>query len=231
MLDALERARLLEALEKAHWNVSVAAEALRMPRNTLRYRMERHDLARPHEPVPRRRSTATPDSPPAPTERTGPLQPLRWETRTATWLRATVVAPSVSEVDRLLAVFAGKVAAFGGEVVQQTPTSLDAAFGLEASEDAPARAANAALAIQKAASRSAAPGSEPPAVTLALHTSRCSVGLGQARPWLAPECLREAGEALAKLLIEASPGDVALSPAVAPLLARRFEVRSGGRGP
>jgi DNA-binding NtrC family response regulator len=224
-LDDLERSRLLDALERAHWNVALAAEMLGVPRNTLRYRIDKHGLVRPAQPVPRRRST-TPGSSEAATETAAPL---RWETRTTTWLRVTVSSPSFAEAGRLLAVFAGKVTAFGGEILQQSPGGLDAAFGLEASEDAPVRAANAALAIQRAVARST-DGGEPAAVTLALHASRCSVGLGQARPWLAQDSLREADEALGKLLVGARPGDVALSPAVAPLLARRFDVRAADRG-
>jgi DNA-binding NtrC family response regulator len=227
-LDDLERSRLLDALERAHWNVALAAEMLGVPRNTLRYRIEKHRLTRPDQPVTRRRSTI-PSSPAAATERMAPAPPLRWETRTATWLRVTVASPFPGEVSQLLALFAGKVTAFGGEILQQTSGSLDAAFGLEASEDAPARAANAALAIQRAAARGTERG-ESLAVTLALHVSRCSVGLGQGRSWLSQHCLREADETLGKLITDTRPGDVALSSAVAPLLARRFDVRAFDRG-
>ncbi len=228
-LDDLERSRLLDALKQAHWNVALAAEMLRVPRNTLRYRIEKHGLTRPDQPVPRRRSTIAPASSAAVTDRTAPAQPLRWETRTTTWLRVMIASQSLGEASRLLAVFAGKVTAFGGEILQQTSSSLDAAFGLEASEDAPARAANAALAIQRAAARSTDRGG-PPTVTLALHASRSSVGLGQARPWIAQDSLREADETLGKLLAGANAGDVALSSAVAPLLERRFDVRASARG-
>jgi len=202
---------------------------LRVPRNTLRYRIEKHGLTRPDQPVPRRRSTMMSGPSAAPNERTALTPPLRWETRTATWLRVTVASPSLGESSRLLAVFAGKVTASGGEILHQTPGSLDATFGLEASEDAPDRAANAALAIQRAAARSTDFG-EPPGVAIALHASRCSVGVGQARPWIAQDALREADETLGKLLASANPGDVALSSAVAPLLARRFNVRAADRG-
>ena len=42
-----------------------------------------------------------------------------------------------------------KVQSFGGRVEELTPTGLVAAFGLEPAEDAPRRAAHAAMAIQK----------------------------------------------------------------------------------
>jgi hypothetical protein len=67
-------------------------------------------------------------------------------------------------------------------------------------------------------------------VTLALHASRCSVGLGQARPWIVQESLREDDEAPGKLLASANVGDVALSSAVTPLLVRHFNVRAAERG-
>ena len=45
-LDAMERRHLLDALEANHWNVSLAARALQVTRDTLRYRMAKHGLQR-----------------------------------------------------------------------------------------------------------------------------------------------------------------------------------------
>ena len=42
--DGGERARLLEALEATDWNLSRAAARLGLPRNTLRYRLDKHGL-------------------------------------------------------------------------------------------------------------------------------------------------------------------------------------------
>jgi two-component system response regulator AtoC len=47
-LDAVEREHLLQALEAHGWNVSLAARALQVTRDTLRYRMAKHGLQR-HE--------------------------------------------------------------------------------------------------------------------------------------------------------------------------------------
>src|SRR5262249_53914055 len=44
-LGDVERERLMEALEVTGWNLSRAAARLRIPRNTLRYRMEKHGLS------------------------------------------------------------------------------------------------------------------------------------------------------------------------------------------
>ena len=47
-LDSVEREHLLQALEAHGWNVSLAARALQVTRDTLRYRMAKHGLQR-HE--------------------------------------------------------------------------------------------------------------------------------------------------------------------------------------
>ena len=45
-LDAMERQHLLDALVANRWNVSLAARALQVSRDTLRYRMAKHGLQR-----------------------------------------------------------------------------------------------------------------------------------------------------------------------------------------
>lgn len=45
-LEALERQHLLDALERTQWNVSLAARALGVSRDTLRYRIQKHQLQR-----------------------------------------------------------------------------------------------------------------------------------------------------------------------------------------
>ncbi|HET6719332.1 MAG TPA: sigma-54 dependent transcriptional regulator, partial [Rhodocyclaceae bacterium] len=45
-LDEVERDLLMQALEKTDWNVSKSARLLGVSRDTLRYRMEKHGLAR-----------------------------------------------------------------------------------------------------------------------------------------------------------------------------------------
>ena len=52
-MDALERARIEEALRADGWNISRAA-ARGLPRNTLRYRMERHGISDAGEGATRR---------------------------------------------------------------------------------------------------------------------------------------------------------------------------------
>jgi DNA-binding NtrC family response regulator len=45
-LETVERQHLLQALEAHGWNVSLAARALHVTRDTLRYRMAKHGLQR-----------------------------------------------------------------------------------------------------------------------------------------------------------------------------------------
>ena len=45
-LNRLERERVLEALQQTNWKLSRAAALLGMPRNTLRYRVDRLGLSR-----------------------------------------------------------------------------------------------------------------------------------------------------------------------------------------
>ena len=45
-LNDIERAHLLDALQKTHWNVSQAARLLNISRDTMRYRIDKHRLQR-----------------------------------------------------------------------------------------------------------------------------------------------------------------------------------------
>jgi DNA-binding NtrC family response regulator len=66
---ALERAELLEALERAGWRLAVAASRLGLPRNTLRYRLEKLGISLERS----RREGAHP----APAEQAAPASPRR----------------------------------------------------------------------------------------------------------------------------------------------------------
>jgi non-specific serine/threonine protein kinase len=68
-LDAVERERLLRALDESDWNISQAAAQLGLPRGTLRYRMARHGLA-PAPPSPGSRPRESPLTPARPVKAT-----------------------------------------------------------------------------------------------------------------------------------------------------------------
>ena len=157
-VEQYERRRLLESLERANWNTSKAADELGIPRTTLRYRMTKYGLqpsssAGPHASRPGSPPGAAAETP----EPDVPAHTPREVRITALRVRVTV-SPSPGEgpawqLGQGLDLVADKVQAFGGAVIARRVAELDAAFGLEPAEDAPSRAANAALAIQKRAER------------------------------------------------------------------------------
>src|SRR5262249_44614987 len=57
-----ERERLLDVLTRTRWNILRAAAALGVPRNTLRYRLEKHGLHPPDAPAQRGRRQPGPGS-------------------------------------------------------------------------------------------------------------------------------------------------------------------------
>ena len=165
--------------------MSQAAAQLGVPRNTLRYRMEKHGLGsgspappRPQEraaPWPRRPS---PESTPAPLlgPSGGPWAVGRPLGAAARDLPAGA-ARAPPERNRGRPSSAGpwramvdKVRSFGGVVDELSPAGLIAAFGLEPLEDAVHHAAFAAIAIQTDRGQGAEENPARPAVTLALHT-------------------------------------------------------------
>ena len=233
-----ERDRLLTALRAAKWNISRAAAQLGLPRNTLRYRMERHGLG-PGNPAPRRpgirAEVAGPAEPSAdapalllvPPAGTAPVG-IRWESRRVTFLGARLGSPGQeagsSELSRAMELIVDKVQSFGGAVDELSATGLTAAFGLAPVEDALEHAAFAAVAIQKLASRAREENPPRPAVTLALHTELTRVGRHREGVAVDGDAKRAARAVLEALGEQAETGTVAVSPQTAALLARRFEL-------
>jgi DNA-binding NtrC family response regulator/tetratricopeptide (TPR) repeat protein len=227
---AIEPERLRAALQGAGWNVSRAAVRLGMSRNTLRYWVEKHGL-RPEPATP-----AAPPEPPgvsgapaAPAGRLAPAAPAGagGERRQVTLFRADVVAPpdaAAGDVGRALDALADKVQSFGGRVEEIGPESLEAAFGVEPVEDAPLRAAHAAVAVLNAAERARRAGVAPLAVTVALHAGQFLVEQAGGAAELAQEARRQAAAVLEALVRHAEPGTVLVSGAAASFLERRFEL-------
>jgi transcriptional regulator with PAS, ATPase and Fis domain/tetratricopeptide (TPR) repeat protein len=222
-----ERGLLLEVLRAAGWNYTRAAVQLGLPRNTLRYRVERLGLApegpperrrggRP--PAPRRPESAEPSDAPAETA-SGPRRVTLLQVRLST------VEPTGRDPSRALEETAAKVRSFGGRIEELGPADLVATFGLEPDEDAPRRAAYAALAVRTltaARAREGAPAE--PRVKVVLHTASLPVTRRGPTLHVDPMARREAGRALASLLDLTAPGSVAASGAASRFLARRFEL-------
>ena len=228
-VDPDERSRLLEALSATGWNISRTAARLGITRNTLRYRLEKHGLhregealsrRRPSEPPPRARSAAV--SVPVPP---APASAVRWERRRVTLLRAVAGAPGLASplyTSRAVQVLVEKVQSFGGQVEELSPGGVMAAFGLEPAEDAPRRAAHAAMAIHKAGERARRAGDEPWEFRIGIHVDQLLVGQAAGHVRIDPDAKRDAGGILDVLVGAADGGTTVVSEAAASLLERRF---------
>src|SRR5262249_10453577 len=168
------RAHLLETLTETGWNISQTALRLGVARNTVLARMARFGIRRSGAARAGSRSGAEPRPHAAATARTDTPTALvassetPWEPRRVALLRVDAA------VGRAIEELIGKARSFGGEIVELGPGAFVAAFGLEAVEDAPVRAALAALAIAKATERARDDGAEARA-KIALHVAQVLV--------------------------------------------------------
>jgi transcriptional regulator with AAA-type ATPase domain len=222
--DEAMRRHLLTALEQTGWNISHAAARLGVARNTVYTRLEKFGL-RPE--LPRTTAPAPPHAEPAaapPAADTG----LEWERRSVTLLRADLRnaegVDAWSQSSRAMDAIVAKVQSFGGRVEEVTPTGLVAAFGLDPSEDAPRRAAHAALAIQRAAHRARESANGIPAVTIGLHVAPLLTGVVGTRIEIDAAAKRAQWPVLEQLLHLGEAGETVASDAAAPFLERRFEL-------
>jgi DNA-binding NtrC family response regulator/tetratricopeptide (TPR) repeat protein len=221
-LERTERLQIQETLRRTHWNISHAAEELGIPRNTLRYRMVKLGLEPNESSTQRRRSNVTQRSSRPGATDVSPASCAE-EARTITFLRCRFgpMDSPAAERSPILALFVGKIEAFGGVVVDGRALCLDAAFGIEPVEDTASRAANAALAIRRLTERAQA---ERPdvTVTIAMHSVRCLVRQANGVTEVEPEAMREIESTLATLLDGADDAMIVVSPSTAPLLERKF---------
>jgi transcriptional regulator with AAA-type ATPase domain/tetratricopeptide (TPR) repeat protein len=215
-MDALERARIEEALRADGWNISRAAARLGLPRNTLRYRMERHGLANGETASRRPRSKPV---------QTDASHPVRWQRARITLLHARMSAGAalVTEHERmgLLYEVATKVSAFGGRVIDIGSSSVDAAFGLDVAEDAAQHAAHAAFAVQRSLG---APPPAPSSLQLALHTEEVLIGRVDDRVELDADARHTVHDVVERLLTAAPGEPIVASAASRHVLGRRFLV-------
>jgi tetratricopeptide (TPR) repeat protein/MoxR-like ATPase len=231
-VEDVEREHLLAALTATSWNVTRAAARLGLSRNTLRYRMERHGLQPGMAAPPRRRRAPAPtEQPVAPRPAPAPAAAVSVrERRRLTLLRASVVTepgsfgrvPSFGVLDLL----ADKVLAFGGRMAELNPSGAVAVFGLEPVEDAPARAAHAAMAILNGVERARVTDRAGVGVRLGIHVDQFMVQEGQV-PVLDRDARLHAWAFLESLVARIEPGGIAVSGAAAPFLERRFNLEPG----
>ena len=222
---------LRATLDRLDWNISRTAATLGLSRNTIRARIERFGLER-HAPgraaVPPSPAAdapvATPPAPAAPAPSS-----IRWEQRSVTFLRIalTPTAPDedITETSRALETIVDKLRTFGGRMTEIGRTGLDATFGLEPLDDAPARAANAALTIVHALGADRSLG-----VRLAMDTASVLAGRISETVEVDRAHRRDVWQRLEELLAMAEPGSVMVTSATGALLERRFDLGPGPRG-
>src|SRR5262249_6489248 len=128
-IASIERARIEEALRAEAWNISRAAARLGLPRNTLRYRMERHGLLE-GDPASHRRVEMPLARPDEPLRRAPePSMSVRWHRMRITLLEARVLEQEgIADHERacVLEQVAAKASAFGGRIIDVGPSSVKA---------------------------------------------------------------------------------------------------------
>ena len=232
-VDRVQRSRLREALDSTGWNVVHAAAKLGISRSKLRYRLDKYGLHPPASP-PKRRARATHVEPPPLTEfgdatADGPVAPsvgVRWEGRHLAFLYASLAGTGtpITDTGGVLPELADKARTFGATLQDLSPLSFVAVFGLEPVEDAPQRAALAAMALRKTVERGRNVDPQIPAVRVVVHAAHLLVGRLENAMEIELEGKRETWRVLTEIGSRADAGSVFVSEAAAPLLERRFEL-------
>jgi DNA-binding NtrC family response regulator/tetratricopeptide (TPR) repeat protein len=230
-VETWEREELLRALEATGWKVARAAVRLGLTRGTIRYRIAKYGL----EPTTRRRRTrrsqsvaGTPSSPaPVLLVPSAPVV-LRWEDRLVAVLQASARPVDgddvLAEFGRAFDVLVQKVEGFGGRVEEAGTARLVAAFGLDPTEDAPRRAALAAMAIQNALGRNRETQAARTPITVAVHADQCPVAEVSGRRRVDADAKRRMVSMLDALAADGPPDAILVSETARALLGPRFVV-------
>src|SRR5262249_61181175 len=110
---------------------------------------------------------------------------------------------------------------FGGPVEDRGPRELTAVFGLGSIEDAPRRAAHAAMAILKAAERAQDEGDNS-RVKLVIHVAQVLVARAGATTTIHAEAVSDSAAACKRLLASGEDATIVVTDAAAPFLHRHF---------
>jgi two-component system, NtrC family, response regulator AtoC len=239
-----ERTQIQTALRQTLGNVVQAARLLGLSRGALRHRLRRYGLQSPkaREPAPapsRDQFTTGPleqgRAEPAPERPTTPSS--TWEHKPVTVLAIELTFPLRVEDESAVFVpwttasrweqaLVAKVQGFGGVVLQRSPSLLLVAFGIPRTLDQLQQCAvQAALALRQLVAEGAQ-GESCPALRLVLHWGEVLVDVQASDPTAQ---LRVLGETFAwpvRLLGQTAPGEILLSPAMAPLVEGWCEVRA-----
>ncbi len=221
-VESWEREEVLRALEASRWNVVRAAAHLGIKRGTLRYRMVKHGL----EPPTRRARPRPPASLPA-AHPAAPLAVTRWESRLVALLQATArpvgADTATADFGRDFDVLVQKIESFGGRVEDAGPSRIVAAFGIDPVEDAPRRAALAAIAMRSALTRVPPADSRRAGAVITIHVEQCLVGYVSGRAQIDGDGKRKMAAMLEDLVIGAGSDAVLVTETARSFLSRRFD--------
>jgi len=235
--DAM-RAHLRATLDQTGWNISRTAAILNISRNTVRARIEKLGLREgpaaavkrdTRSPIVARPAPAPPPSGPAPGPGSRAALPIvRWEQRRIALMRVVLMVPEtgdvLSDVGRALETLIEKAQSFGGRVEALGQRTLEAAFGVEPIEDAPRRAAHAAMAMQRAVERIRGEALPPLTTRIAIHAAQALVAQAGRVVQIDQEAKAQGAVVLDDLIAAAEPGAILASAAAGALLERRFEL-------
>lgn len=221
-----EARRIEVALARAGGNVVRAARALGLGRNALRYRMRRLGVERPafgdgpREPPP---AAAV-----APVAAAAVPEPSAWEQKPVAVLALSftfAADPRVPSYEpwtaarRWRRAIADRIAGVGGVVVAETASRCLALFGApRALEQAPQRAAQAALSLCRAAAADAT----APALRAAVHVGEVRLDAAAAEPTAGLFPIGDVFSLAERLLGHAGAGEVLVSAAAARRVERAF---------
>src|SRR3989442_1094566 len=225
VLRAEERQQLVEALDRSRGNITRAAAHLGIHRNTLRYRLAKHELtpraaASDGEGVQPVTSGAVTSSPAAPAAKV-----IRWEERLVAVLGVSIVAAVAGTTFELAAMIADLIqlaTSFGARIEQFSPSELVAVFGIDPMEDAARRAVLVAQAMLQALLRS----DDKRHGRFAVHVGSYFIARAGIVTGLDAHAHRQAADAVSGLLGQARPDEILVDPAAARLLERHFALEA-----
>jgi DNA-binding NtrC family response regulator/predicted ATPase len=238
-----ERAQIQAVLGQTRGNVVQAARLLGLSRGSLRHRMRRYGLKSPkgREPAPGTSGDQHATLPETSGAELAPESPVAlspgWEQKPVAVLAIELTFPTAREGEaagyepwtaesRWEQALVEKVQGFGGAVLQRSPSLLLVAFGIpQTLEQLPQRAVQAALALRHLIAEGAE-GEPRPELRLVGHWGRLLVDVQATDP---AAQLRAIGQTLAwpvRLLGQAAPGDILLSPEMGQLVERWCEVQA-----
>jgi adenylate cyclase len=215
-VSEFERSQLIAALESSEGNLSRAATLLGIPRNTLRYRLEKHGLRLDAlSPMASQRSRGT------------ELSTVR---RPVTFLLTEFDSPgavlSPAAAGEALSIVLSKIRAFGGVPAEIGATRVVAAYPSEPM-DAASRAVQTVLSIQRAVRPADTADTLPISTRAAIHVTECRTEPGDAGEPVHPADQAEGVAAVSRLAADVAPDTMLVSQSAVPFVTGQLGRHEG----